>query len=382
MPFYTSKYFILFFAIILLALIFERAFVGGNSWRYTHWLFDYDLGFIKRGLIGQLINDYNIKKSYINIEIIWSLVLFILYSVFMYIISRNLKKEGQTSPLFLFAFVALTSSATLQHFTYDFGRFDSINLILTMLLLLTIPKTPEKLLYIIIPVTSTVMVLIHEASFFLFIPLIISYWYFIYPTKLTPKLLSLIFVTIATFFIATQGKLESIDLPTHYALLFEKYGNNVSESSLQVLHRSLDQNLNFTMSSMDNKRLYDHIAFLITFLPLFIVFFKIFKKIFRQSETNISHAIVFVSCFSPLILYPLVEDQFRWWAIVITNLFMILSLWAHQYKTINQIIYNTFFQHKKLIFTSIILSMMLGPLGNPSAYPFTINQYFIHLFGI
>lgn len=377
---HSKKLILITVVTVLLLLIFERAFIGGNSWRYTHWLFDYEFEFIKRGLIGQILTVLNVTKSYDNLEYIWTNVTWILSIIFLFILSRNIKIESISKSLILFTILALTSSATLQHFVYDFGRFDSINLIIAMLLLIAIPNLSEKKLVLVIPFFSLMMILIHEASFFLFVPLIVSYWYVTHPHYIKLKLIVLLSITIFTLFVSTNGKVKSINLQTHHSILVEKYGDQVSASSLNVLHRNLDENLEFTATSIDTKRLYDHLAFALTFLPVFILFFKIFKAVLNLAETNFRHILLIISCFAPLALYPLGEDHFRWWTIVITNIFITLSLLAYRSDKIYQIIFDTCHQHKKLIYTAVIFSILLGPLGNPSAYPFTINQYIIHTF--
>lgn len=379
-PPYRRKLLIISSLLFLIAIIFERSYVGGNDWRFTHWLFNYQIEFVKRGLLGEILTELNFYKSYANLQIIWLCISCSLSIIYFYIISRTIHFEKTTIPFLLFSILALTSSGTLQHFIYDFGRFDSVNLILLMVTLLIIPKINHKVLPFLIATVASIMILIHEASFFLFVPLMISYWYFIDPKDLSQKLIVSLFIVFITFLVSTKGKFQSENLNQHYTQATKEYGTNVSKSSLAVLHRDFNQNVEFTIKSINQKRIFDYISFIISSLPIFILFFVIFKSLLKLTETNITHILLVLACFAPLALYPLGEDHFRWWSIVITNIFIIVSLLAYHSEAIYNIVAEKTYHHKKLIFTAIIFSFLLGPLGNPSAYPFTINQFFIQLF--
>jgi hypothetical protein len=372
-----SKYFLWIITLLLLAIIFERAFVGSNSWRYTHWLFNYDVEFVKRGLAGQLLLITNYDTNFSNLEPIWKSITWIALLLFTFVVARSFLSINQIKSNLLLFILAISSSATLQHFIYDFGRFDTVNLIISMIALLSINKLSDKALYLIIPFLCSVMILVHEASFFLFTPVIMSYWLYKSPKNILGKGIVFISILVLTYLVSTKGLIQTLSLKEHQMILEEKYGTNISASSLNVLHRDLKDNIKFTANSIDKKRVYDHIAFFITFLPLFIVLGKIISAIAQHAKTKKLFFLLVLSCVTPLALYPLGEDHFRWWAVGITNIFLIISLLTYQSQSITNDVIKVCELNKKLIITSIVLSLVLGPLGNPSAYPFTLNQYFI-----
>jgi hypothetical protein len=366
----------------LLILIYERAYIGGNDWRFTHLLFNYEIEFVKRGAIGELLRVLNYEISFSKIQYLWNGIAWITSLLFAYIIGRVLYIKQNTQGITLFFIAALTSSATIQHFVYDLGRFDSINLIFAIACFLAIEKLSNRLLILIVPTLCTVMLLIHEATFFLFIPMVISYWIFKKPSGIVIKTLVSLLLVTATYIISTQGLVENESFNSHYERLLKQYGSNVSASSVNVLHRDVEENLQFTAESLDTKKIYDHLSLLIGLGPLFFLFLKIMYNIKQDMRFKENwRLLLFVfSCMTPLLLYPLGEDHFRWWAILFTNLFIALAILAYQNENIYKNIESVFMTHKRLVITSIVLSVILGPLGNPSAYPYTINQYLINLF--
>ena len=367
--------------ILLLIVIFERAYIGSNLWRYTHWLFNYDIEFVKRGLAGQILFLTHYDVGFSELQKVWLSIAILASIAFSLIVARTFfspKNNVNT----LFFLLALISSATVQHFIYDFGRFDSINLILAILSLFLIQKLNNAFLYFLIPILCILMVLFHEAAFFMFIPLIMSYWLYVQPKNFIAKALILVVIIICTYFVSTKGLVENMNLKEHHTYLEIKYGSDISISSLNVLHRNIKENLDFTTGSLDEKRAYDHLAFFITFLPLFFIFFKIISTSTSCHNNKFYYRLLVASCFSPILLYPVGEDHFRWWAIVFTNLFIITSLIAYQSKDARDEIFAITTKYKKLILMIIVFSIILGPLGNPSAYPFTINQYFINAYDL
>ena len=76
--------------------------------------------------------------------------------------------------------MVFTSPLTTQHFIYDLGRFDIINFVITFLCFFIIEKFYKKnlLVFILIGLLISIMILIHEASFFMFVFPIFAFWFF------------------------------------------------------------------------------------------------------------------------------------------------------------------------------------------------------------
>lgn len=372
----SSQRLLFVITVILLILILERAYVGGNDWRYTHWLFSYESGFIKRGLVGSFFELLGLNNDFFAITYWWNSVVFLVVCAFAYLSFRWLHNGKVSKGVLIFGLVFLTSSATVQHFTYDLGRFDSLNFLVTLVLLGVISHyqaLPKRMVYALVMTLCALMILIHEAAFFMFVPLVFAYWLYKDQTGLFYKLIGFVFICIFTVFISTQGLLKEPEFNEYQASLIAKHGTQVSESSLNVLQRDVKSNVAFTAQSLDTKRLIDHLAFFVAFTPLFYLFFLVFVN----TKLNWRMVLLLSSAWAPLVLYPLGEDHFRWWAMAVTNFFMVLLFLTFQHVEFRNRIAEVFTKKAKLSYFIIVLSILLGPLGNPSAYPFTLNQYIV-----
>ena len=102
------------------------------SFIQTHYLFNYENEFLKRGFIGEVIR---LSFRNFNAQIVYNLSLFFLFllSIFFFKISYvDFNKDTNLNKL-IFSTAVFVSPLTLQHFIYDVGRFDIINLLITFL---------------------------------------------------------------------------------------------------------------------------------------------------------------------------------------------------------------------------------------------------------
>ncbi len=149
---------------------------GAWSYVYTDWLIDYSAGFVRRGLSGELIGLLSplVPPRIVIASLTWS-IFGILTVAYIRSVGRSLDK---LTPTVLIGLLFLPS--LLPFYIYDhgaFGRKETIGFLILVwhLYLLEAPRNREPTRYIkkIIPmslVALPVHVLIHEASFFLFVP--------------------------------------------------------------------------------------------------------------------------------------------------------------------------------------------------------------------
>jgi hypothetical protein len=236
-----NKFNFVYFAVtgIFLLLVYFRSSEVLSSWKYTLWLVSYEYGFIKRGLVGELLRFSNITPSYETITIISIALVLIVFVLLVLVFFRPITKTGNHLGLFLFFLVAITSPATLQSFNHDIGRFDSLGLFFMFGALFSITRFPTSVSYWVVPILLILSILVHEASFFMFVPFTLVYWYYVDPSssRIIPKLMVFIIILLATYLISTHGVLERKTVIEYYSSLKSVYGERVSESSLNVLHR-------------------------------------------------------------------------------------------------------------------------------------------------
>lgn len=148
---------------------------GYRNWEISEWLINYEGGFVRRGILGQLLlalEQVHIYDVRVAIRLLYALssilMLFILYRVF---------RAERWSPLLLLT--GLCVGYTLFNF---WGRKDFLMLALTYAIFLCYRSAitqPSKRMasWALLYVLSALQLLIHEASFFFTFPILMLYSY-------------------------------------------------------------------------------------------------------------------------------------------------------------------------------------------------------------
>ena len=347
-----------------------------SNWKYTHFLFNYAEGFVKRGLVGEILRQ---TTSNISFTLVWKLsvlLLTVIYGILFAVFARPWWRERTNAGLFLFLLIAITSSATLQHAVFDLGRFDLLCLLLALGCIACSGHLSLSTLGSVLLVNSCLLLslLIHEAAFFLYVPLVLAFWHMLDPSArgCRRQLLSAVFLMIATWIISTRGQMTLNTLQVHTAQLQAIYGSRVESSALLVLHRQgIAENIRLTLDNgFTVARLISHLIMLLALFPLF----KLLWHFYRACRTVLisQQKLLLLSSFSPLALYPLGYDHFRWWALALTNLFIVLSLLMTWYPPVRTRIAAAIMQHKTLVWLTIASSLLFGPLAVTESFDFLL----------
>ncbi len=354
------------------------------SFIQTHYLFNYENEFLKRGFIGEVLR---LSFKNLNAQIVYNLSFFFLFllSIFFFkILFIDFNKDTNINKL-IFATTVFVSPLTLQHFIYDIGRFDIINLLITFLVFFIIEKFYKRtifLLILIFPLLS-LMLLIHEASFFMFIPMIFGFWFFNNSCKstVTVQLILFLIIIFMTYKISTLGLASKFSYTEYYDFLQNKYFFSLEETdssrffsvrstAIEVLYRDLFNTydpmvkyaiLNDTLRLGFTKKSIINNLILICFLfPIFFIVFKIYQAIFEVSD--IKTKLFLMTPFSSIILFILGYDHMRWWALIFTNIFIIIFKLCEQKDIYIEIIKTNVEKYKFLYFFLILESFVLGPV--------------------
>ena len=341
----TQKYFL--WGLFLFSLM--RGFKELNRWNYTHFLFDYEFGFVKRGIIGEFFRILNISRGFGFIDIISIGVSVLFALVFFHFIS------GKKRNHFYFIALALTSSATIQHFAYDRARYDIIMYLLTFIGLYFNRHKCSPFLVTLILILN---LFIHEASFFFICPILI-FLNFDSHKKLKILLAQVAIVILCTFCIGRYGGFDVMSFENHVKFLKERFPETAI-SSVAVLHSiSLAENMDQTFQiSFSKGRIFHHIYLFIYLIPYFILSRRFLKKGIADNRRKIA----FILCFSPLALYPVAFDHFRWWSLSILNCFLVAGYFLREDSSFQEQ-FNRFIENNlKVIKLIIFLSIALGPI--------------------
>lgn len=342
-----------------------------SDWMYTHWLFNYDLEFVKRGLVGESFSLLGIEPSYTLVYVISYFLLFILVAIFVSLIVRLLTKEGRKTGLKWMVLILVFSSATFQHFHHDLGRFDVILVIGALLMGLLSESIKGLWLWLLLMLILTLLVFVHEATFFIVLPFVLAYGLFQQRTKAALLLSIIVFswVTLVTYQVSTQGKVSKMELSEHLTFMQEKYGDRVTESSLVVLHKtSLDDQFNFVETKLGLRLLEKYIVMFLLLLPLFWLIYRVFKH-YGFSNLDRYDFLVLSSTLSPLALSFLGVDFFRWWALFIILLISFILMKANQNSDFRASLNDVFVKSRKLVYTTLLFGLLAGPLGITGPFP-------------
>ncbi|MNZ30271.1 hypothetical protein D3C78_475380 [compost metagenome] len=384
------KYLILVLYALFLAVILLRSYAPIGDWNVTHWLFNYTDGFVKRGVLGETLRVVGVEISHGSVSTAsWALttIAFVLLSLFfLWPATQDTKNIG----LVLFFFVALTHPATFQHIIFDLGRFDVACLILALSSILMTKCLGENSAAIFVFFAMSVSILIHEASFFIYVPLVFGCWfYFENGLRGATRKLSVFFALFCvTYLVSTFGLFDSGRLAGDLLALRAKYGNWVVESSLNVIyHGEISKNIGRTINyGLSTGRLAQHLVlFVIVLAPMIFMGVKFYRS---NADLKVEKIIFLpiVSALGPLALYPLGHDHFRWWSLAITNFFIALAVIASNDEPLRERLGRFFYGNRRVFFFIVVSSIVIGPTGvTTSLLPGLFLdkvEYFSHIIGI
>jgi hypothetical protein len=146
-----------------------------TRWKLTHWLFSYELGFVKRGLVGTLLQA-GMPAGVVTVEAV-VVVSLIIVAVFLFALGALalplFAEEGRQRSA-LVALAALLAPG-IGYLLSDLGRFDVLNLGLCLLAILVARRMGRFPAALFLPV-SCLLMLIHEAALVLSFPtLLVAY---------------------------------------------------------------------------------------------------------------------------------------------------------------------------------------------------------------
>ncbi|MCK2042212.1 hypothetical protein KZO83_05875 [Chromohalobacter sp. TMW 2.2308] len=346
-------------------------FINGTSylsnWNYTHYLFNYDDGFVKRGVVGDFLKTLVGHVSYDFVSFVSYVSLGGLSFLFLLFFSKAYIGHGERFGAFLLMVFAAASPATLQHFAFDVGRFDLIIYMIFILIVLSINFLAERSVYVtfaIVVAGLSLSVLVHEAALFMILPLSLVFWNYIDSSRKGVVLQGLAFVVIffITFLVSTHGEYSALGFEDHLEALRSIYGDRVVSSSLVVIHHSsLEENVSRTIRlGLSFPRLVHHGALVFFMMPFMYMMYKLYMSMRGQIDLKVK--LIFIASLSPLALYPLGQDHFRWWSLTITNIILAICFIVLRDKVVRDGVLSFLEDRVKLVSFVVLFGLVSGPL--------------------
>lgn len=103
------------------------------GWKTSQYFFSYqDLGFVNRGLVASLLYPFPVllsKESLLTVTLAIIISFIVVWLRFFEKITINMQPRDRA----VIALVFILSPSTLMHLGLDYGRFDPLNIVLTIL---------------------------------------------------------------------------------------------------------------------------------------------------------------------------------------------------------------------------------------------------------
>ena len=158
---------------LLYSIIIGKTYVDYNSFDISDWLINYEGGFIRRGILGQILWEVEQLHLY-DVRIAIAIICLVTSIILLIIIIRIFKEEGWSMLIiptgFLFGFTVFNLG----------GRRDMISLLLTFVIFMLYNmkishQRKNSFWCFLFYLVSIIQILVHEASFFYTFPILILY---------------------------------------------------------------------------------------------------------------------------------------------------------------------------------------------------------------
>ncbi len=373
----SGKNFLIFFIlfnILLMHKLFHSIIVKGfvdyqfiiGSWKVSQYFFTYFDEFSKRGLIGTVFDLFNIEVTYAHILLL-SIIISNIFFVIFYIFSKAAFNDNEEKYFNVFMIFFIISPATIMHLGADLGRYDHYILLVFITSIVLLSKDTRVIAFIL-PILLVIGLLIHEIFLFLYAPVIIAIFFYLYKSnnkniKILYFCIISIISTLILLYINGKVDIQIMNNVRNKAIMICSSSGSI-DSSLLVWSRSVFDNIFYTLNKIITLKSLFHV---ISMSPLLILTVYILNKILKTSDNyNINLKLIFYSVFFMFPLYILGRDSARWTALLIMNLFIVFIFLKNELKINLRDI--DFTKKDKIILVLIFLHTFLGPIEITTSY--------------
>lgn len=364
---------LLILCIFLIVIANSLSIITNNVFSEMQWtVFTYEFGFIKRGLIGEILSIVfgRPDRQVVTVLSYMASAAALFALAYLYLRPYAQAASGTRARLWLFAILALSHFATLQFTLYETGRFDHFGIVCMALSIAAIEHWKGLKAAAAIFFLSLAAVLIHEAYFLMFFPLVFSYWVFKDENK-ADKTIVFLLMAAAVAYIGLYGNLKhTISRQDFINHLGATYGSWISEQPVWILYTTTAQHLRVAISNFTLPIFYKvHAIWMAALLPSIIIVCKMFRLLYAalsSPEAGKKHpALIVLLClspFAPLTMYLLGIDFGRWLSACVINVCIFLSLLLCSNSGYANKCAEMLGRNKKIIMLAVITALLVGPL--------------------
>ncbi|CAD7816587.1 hypothetical protein CHRY9390_03199 [Chryseobacterium aquaeductus] len=300
-----------------------------NEWSEAHWMLDYRLGFIKRGLAGEIFGFF-FEKNEFSILVLTAVILAGLYVVVLFTAIKytNVSKERFNYDVLFYTIFFLSQYVV---FTADLiAYFDHLIFLMTFLSVYFIKK---KLIFLS-SILISVALLIHELSFFLMLPIslftlvVIEFkdqnhnFKNLFESQFIKKIGLFLFLPFVTIF--SISYYQEIGGSQYAEILnYLQSINFISDVTADSVANAYTSKFTYYLKEESGRffqRLFISRCTILYGIPLFLMMILIFKKFIK---VNFYILILLIICtLIPLLLHAIAWDTYRIWSFPYMILFL------------------------------------------------------------
>ncbi len=302
-------------------LLVSLLWLGGmfrRTYGPTHYFLNYQHGFVKRGLLGELLAHVGFLSLHTIFAIemaIFATVLVATYGAFRRFFFGTLEQRALAALLF-------SAPALLPHFAYLSGDLDSVLYVLMVLAVWSLVELPAVAGFVLSLVLSIAALLVHEANLLLFYPAIAVLLLDRVRSKrlaLPLAVMHVVLVGLAFVAIVHFGKWTAPH-PEYLAAAQQRTDMPLEGTVFLVLSSTLTQQLHFVRALYTTRLLSAIVLTCLLSLPYFAMLGWLLERSLRDRDyaPRLRWAVMALLC-APLLLLPLGHDAMRWIAGIAVN---------------------------------------------------------------
>lgn len=337
-----------------------------NPLAYTHLLVDYNFGFIRRGLIGEIVSLFLNRISPFDFFVLGGIVVLVTAVLYLKLFQRTFGFTYKTMPLFVFV---IGSPLFLKHFIKAVGYFDIFGFLFAVILLLV---RPQRFGYVLLAFFACLtLLLIHHIHILLYIPTIgaiVVIKYFFPVRRSSREMIGAVICLCLTFIcsVCVQhfGSM-SVSKDVFRAYLESKVAVDSPERAAQfyfIWYRTIADEIQTTWLRIPERLIDIPVYALLAFLhlPLLKYFRLIFMSIADERKKRIFFAMLaFITC-GYVVIFGLVFDYARW----VCSYFTCILLLAHAVREMSDVrVEETIPTDDRLVYTSAAVLSFIPKIG-------------------
>ncbi|MCS4119579.1 hypothetical protein [Salinibacter ruber] len=343
----------------------------GSEGAYTRWYFNYDYGFTKRGLVGELASLVDPHLSILDIQItyLFFVAIFSVLILLFYFLFLNDLTQYETV---LFMAWGVTSVGGIQQYFYDIGRFDVFGAILIFLGTYIMVNIKGKIVnFFVCLVLSFLSILIHEAYFLWVFPALLFVFCFVEKEIINCYTAGLVLCCAAfTSFVSSSSPDTFTSALSHSKELQSISPFEISTQRIKPLYRTLEESILYNVENLSFFRdTFDTILVSSTFLLVLYPYFSFLRILHTIEDTKnfYIYLLLIVCSLAPISLYIAGYDHGRWWGMATVS-------WSVLFAVVLEGPNGTRIRHQlrenaHLLGLGVVANLVFGPAGVTSLFP-------------